>query len=51
VTQVVPLATFYPAEEHHQNYCNRHSTDRYVQEVALPKIEKTKKQVPELLKK
>jgi peptide-methionine (S)-S-oxide reductase len=51
VTQVVPLPTFYPAEEHHQNYCNRHPTDRYVQEVAMPKVEKAKKQVPELLKK
>jgi peptide-methionine (S)-S-oxide reductase len=51
VTQVVPLPTFYPAEEHHQNYCNRHPNDQYVQEVAMPKIEKAKKQVPELLKK
>jgi peptide-methionine (S)-S-oxide reductase len=51
VTQVVPLPTFYPAEEHHQNYCNRHPTDRYVQEVAMPKVEKAKKQVPDLLKK
>jgi peptide-methionine (S)-S-oxide reductase len=51
VTQVVSLPTFYPAEEHHQNYCNRHPTDRYVQEVAMPKVEKAKKQVPELLKK
>src|SRR5215469_14509410 len=51
VTQVVPLPTFYPAEEHHQNYCNRHPTDRYVQEVAMPKVEKVKRQVPDLLKK
>jgi peptide-methionine (S)-S-oxide reductase len=51
VTEVVPLPTFYPAEEHHQNYCNRHPTDRYVQEVAMPKVEKTKKEVPQLLKK
>src|SRR5215471_15551853 len=48
VTEVVPLPTFYPAEEHHQNYCNRHPTDRYVQEVAMPKVEKVKRQVPDL---
>jgi peptide-methionine (S)-S-oxide reductase len=50
VTQVAPLAAFYPAEEHHQNYCNRHPNDRYVQEVARPKVEKAKKAVRELLK-
>jgi peptide-methionine (S)-S-oxide reductase len=51
VTQVVELKAFYPAEEHHQNYCNRNPKDRYVMEVAMPKVEKTKKQLPELLKK
>jgi peptide-methionine (S)-S-oxide reductase len=51
VTELVPLASFYPAEEHHQNYCNRHPTDPYVQEVAMPKVEKAKKEVPDLLKK
>ena len=51
VTQVTELRAFYPAEEHHQNYCSRNPKDRYVTEVALPKVEKTKKQVPELLKK
>ena len=51
VTQVVPLKTFYPAEEHHQNYCNRHPNDRYVVQEALPKIEKVKRQLPDLVKK
>jgi len=51
VTQVVELKAFYPAEEHHQNYCSRHPQDRYVMEVAIPKVEKTKKQLPELVKK
>jgi len=51
VTQVVELKAFYPAEEHHQNYCSRNPQDRYVMDVAMPKVEKTKKQLPELLKK
>lgn len=51
VTQILPLAVFYPAEEHHQNYCNRHPTDRYVQEIAMPKVSAVKKQVPDLMKK
>jgi len=51
VTQVVPLPSFYQAEEHHQNYCSRHPNDRYVQEVVMPKVENAKKNVPELLKK
>lgn len=51
VTQVVALKAFYPAEEHHQNYCSRNPKDRYVMDVAMPKVEKTKKQLPELLKK
>ena len=51
VTQVVELKAFYPAEENHQNYCNRNPKDRYVVEVAMPKVDKTKKQLPELVKK
>jgi peptide-methionine (S)-S-oxide reductase len=50
VTQVVPLKTFYPAEEHHQNFCRRNPTNPYVQNVAMPKVDKARKEVPELLK-
>jgi peptide-methionine (S)-S-oxide reductase len=51
VTQVVELKAFYPAEEHHQNYCSRNPKDRYVESVAMPKVEQTKKQLPSLVKK
>jgi len=51
VTQVVPLKMFYPAEEHHQNFCNRNPSNPYVLGVARPKVDKAKKAVPELLKK
>lgn len=50
VTQVVALKTFYPGEEHHQNFCNRNPRNPYVVNVAMPKVEKVKKQVPELAK-
>src|SRR5277367_2513618 len=36
VTQVVPLKAFYPAEEHHQNFCNRNPHNPYVQAIAMP---------------
>jgi peptide-methionine (S)-S-oxide reductase len=50
VTQVLPLKAFYPAEEHHQNFCNRNPRNPYVLDVAMPKVEKVKEKVPELVK-
>jgi len=50
VTQVAPLKAFYPAEEHHQNFCNRNPRNPYVQAIAMPKVEKVKQKVPELAK-
>jgi peptide-methionine (S)-S-oxide reductase len=50
VTQVVPLKTFYAAEAHHQNFCNRNPRNPYVMGVAAPKVEKVKQKVPELAK-
>jgi peptide-methionine (S)-S-oxide reductase len=51
VTQVVELKAFYPAEAHHQNFCNRNPQNPYVQGVAMPKVQKAKDKIPELLKK
>jgi peptide-methionine (S)-S-oxide reductase len=50
VTQVVELKAFYPAEEHHQNFCNRNPQNPYVVNVAKPKVDKVKQKVPELAK-
>ncbi len=50
VTQVVELKAFYPAEEHHQNFCRRNPSNPYVVNVAMPKVEKVAKDVPELAK-
>jgi peptide-methionine (S)-S-oxide reductase len=51
VTQVVELKAFYLAEGHHQNYCNLHPYNPYVQAVAMPKVEKTLQKLPEMTKK
>jgi peptide-methionine (S)-S-oxide reductase len=38
VTEIVPLATFYPAEEGHQGYFRRNGNQRYCQIVIAPKV-------------
>lgn len=39
VTQVLPLQTFYPAENYHQGYYRKHPENPYVQNVSVPKVE------------
>jgi peptide-methionine (S)-S-oxide reductase len=51
VTEVTELKGFYPAEEYHQHFVKRHPNHPYVVVNALPKLEKLKKQFPELVKK
>ena len=51
VTVVTPLEAFYPAEGYHQNYCSLNPHSPYIMGVAEPKVAKTKKQYPDLLKK
>jgi peptide-methionine (S)-S-oxide reductase len=51
VTEVNDLEAFYPAEQYHQNYCSRNPRNPYVIYNADPKVEKTKKQFPDLIKK
>ena len=43
VTQVAPLAAFYPAEEYHQDYATLHPDSRYIATFDLPKIANLKK--------
>jgi peptide-methionine (S)-S-oxide reductase len=50
-TEVTQLNEFYPAEEYHQHFVKLHPNHPYVMVNALPKLEKLKKQFPELLKK
>lgn len=51
VTEVSPFKAFYEAEGYHQNFCSRNPKNRYVEAIAMPKVDKTKKQFPGMLKK
>jgi len=48
VTQVVPLAKFYPAEDYHQNYLALHPNQPYIMFHDMPKLEQLRMQFPEL---
>jgi peptide-methionine (S)-S-oxide reductase len=43
VTEVVPLDTFYPAEEYHRDYFRRNSAQAYCRAVVAPKVAKARK--------
>ena len=47
-TQVAPYSAFYAAEDYHQDYLSKHPNDPYIQFNDLPKIERLKKQYPEV---
>jgi peptide-methionine (S)-S-oxide reductase len=42
VTEVVPLETFYEAEEYHHDYAARNPNQPYIRAVSTPKVEKLK---------
>ncbi len=50
VTDVVPLATFFPAEEYHQDYYRRNPSQGYCQAVIAPKMAKFRQQHAQQLK-
>ncbi len=51
VTEIVPLAEFYPAENYHKDYYALHPENQYCEIVINPKLQKVQKQFAELLKK
>lgn len=50
VTEIVPLRTFYPAEDYHQEYYSNHSRQPYCQAVIAPKVAKLRQSYAERLK-
>ena len=50
VTEISPLASFYVAEDYHQDYYNQNATQGYCQFVIAPKLEKFKKVFKDKLK-
>ena len=50
VTEVVPLETFYPAEDYHQDYFERNPFQPYCRAVVAPKVSKFRKHFLERLK-
>lgn len=51
VTTIEPLEAFYVAEDYHQDYAARNPNQPYVAYVALPKVEKLRKNFADRLKK
>jgi peptide-methionine (S)-S-oxide reductase len=51
VTEIAPAAVFYPAEDYHQRYFERNSSQPYCQFVVAPKLAKFRKHFLEKLKK
>jgi peptide-methionine (S)-S-oxide reductase len=50
VTEVVPLETFYPAEQYHQEYFARNPNQSYCAYVVAPKVAKFRKHFLDRLK-
>ncbi len=48
-TEIKPLEQFYPAEEEHQDYFNKHPEQGYCQIIINPKIHKFKQKFAQLL--
>jgi len=49
--QILPFQKFWKAENYHQNYERNNPDNPYIQNVSIPRLNKFKKNFPELLKK
>ncbi|MEZ4739898.1 MAG: peptide-methionine (S)-S-oxide reductase MsrA [Flavobacteriales bacterium] len=50
VTEVTAFEQFWPAEDYHQNYVRLHPNESYVRSVSIPRFERFKQVMPEVLK-
>ncbi len=50
VTEIAAIDIFYPAEDYHQDFYQKHPDHPYIQAIALPKVMKFKKQFKDKLK-
>ena len=50
VTQILPFQKFWEADAYHQNYERKHPNDPYIIGVSIPRLNRFKKQFPDLLK-
>ncbi len=48
--QVVPFTKFWPAEKYHQDYILNNPGNSYVQNESIPRLKRTQKQIPDLIK-
>jgi peptide-methionine (S)-S-oxide reductase len=51
VTEVLPLDNYWPAEDYHQDFFEKHPTQGYCMAVAAPKVAKFRKTFAELQKR
>lgn len=51
VTEIIPYAVFYSAEDYHQNYLEKNPDQPYCQYVINPKLSKFREKFAQLLKK
>jgi peptide-methionine (S)-S-oxide reductase len=48
VTELVPLKAFYPAEDYHQGYMQRHPYQPYIVYNDAPKVSRLQRSFPDL---